>query len=134
MMTEQEKWEFENKDKTIERLQAALRGEITAHGELVKGKWDINYSGILTQLIQEAGRWCVRYASDLFIEWETLKKKLDNGDLFGKENEFVFAFRENGVDDDSYYERHKTDEDYYRSVWFLDITVAEDTITMHLHK
>lgn len=31
---------------------------------------DVNYSDILTKLIQEAGRICNYYASDLFIHWE----------------------------------------------------------------
>jgi hypothetical protein len=134
MMTEQEKWEFENKDETIKRLETALRGGITIYGELTKGKWDINYSSILTKLIQEAGRWCEHYASDLFITWEILEKRLNNGDLFGKDNRLVFAFREMGVDEISYYERHKADKDYYRAVWFLDVTTADELITMRLHK
>ena len=33
-------------------------------------KQDVNYSDILTKLIQDAGRICDNYASDLFIHWK----------------------------------------------------------------
>jgi hypothetical protein len=134
MMTEQEKWEFEYKDEIIKDLQAALRGDIKAEGGYnpLEGKWEINYSSILTKLIQEAGRWCDDYASDLFIRWEGIKEKLDDGSMSSES--YVFGFRESGVDGNSWYEEHKTDEDYYRAVWFLDITENKGKLEMFLHK
>lgn len=60
----------------------------------------VNYSRILTILIQEAGRVCADYASDLFISWESL---LDEAEKKMKEKaDFTlttfFGFREQGVD------------------------------------
>ena len=38
--------------------------------------FDINYSSILTKLIQECGRLCEAWASDLFITWNSIEQKL----------------------------------------------------------
>lgn len=67
-----------------------------------KGAWngrryDINTSSILTRLIQEAGRVCKYYASDLFYEWREVEKSLEK--LGDGEEEFVFGFHTNGVHD-----------------------------------
>jgi hypothetical protein len=131
-MTEKEQLEF--KDEIIKDLQAALRGEITETGTYnrIENKWEINYSSILTKLIQEAGRWCEYYASDLFILWESIVKKLDDGSM--SSSSYVFAFRESGVDGNSWYANHSEDEDYYRAVWFVDITTEEGKMIMWLHK
>lgn len=106
------------------------------------GSWDksinmfnINYSTILTKLIQEAGRWCERYASDLFIEWTSIVNQLSNPDYTG--GTYVFGFREDGVDD-MVYILHKMGNgystDHYRAVWVLEITAEsdDDDITMKL--
>lgn len=135
MMTEQEKWELEHKDEIINALQSILRGEIIEEGRwnTLEGKWEINYSSILTRLIQEAGRWCNNYASDLFIHWESIKEKIDNGTM--SSCSYVFGFRESGVDGWDRHEKHKYDENYYRAVWTLDITtIRYGKIMMHLHK
>lgn len=54
---------------------------IEADGQIICGKPSINLSSILTVLIQEAGRWCRSYASDLFIYWSSLQKQVDEGPL-----------------------------------------------------
>ena len=95
-------------------------------------KWDINYSSILTKLIQEAGRWCEHYASDLFILWEIVRDSLDYEQI--ETNHYVFAFRDMGVDEYGSYERNKGTCYYYRAVWFLDLEVNDGTLTMTLHK
>ena len=99
----------------------------------MEGKWEINYSSILTRLIQEAGRWCESYASDLFVQWKyKIDQKLDNGTLYT--NTFVFAFRDSGVDSEEWYENHKNEHNYYRAVWYLDVLTDEGKIKMTLHK
>lgn len=122
------------RDERIKDLQEALAGtkrEIGCFDQL-KGKWEINYSSILTKLIQEAGRWCEHYASDLFIIWNNIDKKLDDGTM-GTE-QFVFGFRSDGVDHKEWYELHKNDIGRYRAVWFLNVTVNDRKIEMVLHR
>ena len=102
--------------------------------------WNLNYSSILTQLIQYAGRYCESYASDLFIIWKyNVENKLKDPDL---ENYTIwFGFREMGVDNDK-----STDEEriavrknmkenpyYYRKVAKLDVIVEGNKIIMELN-
>ena len=54
---------------------------IEADGQIICGKPSINLSSILTVLIQEAGRWCRSYASDLFIYWSSLQKQSPGSEL-----------------------------------------------------
>lgn len=65
----------------------------------------INMSDIETILIQTAGRWCERYASDLLIGLdamqESLKEHVENKDIVDPEV-FIFGFRRSGVDHDVY--------------------------------
>lgn len=127
-------FEIEYRDEQIKDLKEALAGtkrEIGCFNPL-KGKWEINYSSILTKLIQEAGRWCEYYASDLFITWHDIDKKLDDGTM-GTE-QFIFGFRDNGVDHKEWYELHKNDVGRYRAVWFLDVTINDGKMEMVLHK
>ena len=128
-------FELQWKDEQIAELRSALSGTITETGSYnpLEGKWEINYSSILTRLIQEAGRWCESYASDLFVQWKyKIDQKLDDGTLYT--NTFVFAFRDSGVDHEEWYENHKNEYNYYRAVWFLDVVVDEGKIKMTLHK
>ena len=128
-------FELQWKDEQIANLKDALSGTITETCSYnpLEGKWEINYSTILTRLIQEAGRWCESFASDLFVQWKyEIDQKLDNGTL--ETDTFVFAFRDSGVDHKKWYENHKNEHNYYRAVWFLDIETDEGKIKMTLHK
>ena len=128
-------FELQWKDEQIAELRSALSGTITETGSYnpLEGKWEINYSSILTRLIQEAGRWCESYASDLFVQWKYgIDQKLDNGTLYT--DTFVFAFRDSGVDSEEWYETHKNEHNYYRAVWFLDVFTDKGKIKMMLHK
>lgn len=127
--------ELQIKDEQIAELQSIISGTVIATGEYdsSKGKWEINTSSILTRLIQEAGRWCVYYASDLFIQWKyNIDDKLENGTL--KTCNMVFAFREMGVDHEEWYKQRKDESNYYRAVWFLDVETDKGKIKMTLHK
>lgn len=96
-----------------------------------RNEFDINYSSILTKLIQEAGRWCEYYASDLFIDWASLMDKLHNHAYNG--GTFLFGFRKMGVDHTGYILSNLSDgrsTDYYRSVWRLDVEIDSDDIRM----
>ena len=123
------------RDEQIKDLKEVLAGTKRGRGcfNPLKGKWEINYSSILTKLIQEAGRWCEHYASDLFIIWKyNIDKKLDDGTM--DTERFVFGFRKDGVDHGGRRNMQKKDVGRYRAVWFLDVTVNDGKMEMILHK
>lgn len=126
-------FELQYRDEQIAELKATLAGTITetGHYNMSEHKWEINYSSILTRLIQEAGRWCERYASDLFVQWKyKIDEKLENGTL--ETDTFVFAMYNNGVHHKEWYSERKYGN--YRAVWFLDVITDEGKIKMVLHK
>lgn len=104
-----------------------------------RGGYDINYSSILSRLIFEAGRWCRRFASDLFIDWYIIQKKLDDGSL--KTGTYLFGFREDGVDGTSFIEaRYENESLYgrayltYRALWRMDVEVNDDEVKFTLYE
>ena len=142
MVEKDYEWEIQYRDERIKDLEESLKGIIREDGRLDRYVekneahyiWQINTSFILTKLIQEAGRWCEYHASDLFIFWNSIKEKIEDGTL--RDNNFVFAMYAGGVDNKSSYEKQKYNYNHYRAVWFLDVTVSEDgqKIEMVLHK
>ena len=100
-----------------------------------EGRWDINYSSILTKLIQSAGKYCKHYASDLFIDWKAVDALLNAGEPINETK--IFAMRDMGVDHKEYYEIKKSKPDIYGSesyheVWKLEIVTEGSDITMTL--
>ena len=99
--------------------------------------YDINYSSILTKLIQECGRLCESYASDLFITWCGIKQKLEEETM--ETSVYLFGIREMGVDHNEFiinrynnygcYAKHE-----YRKMYRLNIVVEGDLITMELYE
>ena len=99
--------------------------------------FDINYSSILTRLIQECGRLCESYASDLFITWNGIIQKLKEKTM--GISSYLFGIRELGVDSNEFvinrynnygsYARHE-----YRKIYRLDIIVEGDSIRMELYE
>lgn len=100
-------------------------------GDWVNDKWDINYCGLLTRLIQEAGTICDAYASDLFISWREIEDELRNPAWKG--GVYWFGFRERGVDHEAYI-KARDDETTYKSLWKLQVDRHEDRIRMQLKK
>lgn len=101
-------------------------------------QYSINYSSILTELIQAAGRWCEYYASDLFIDWQTVDQILQKPHEDGRET-FMFGFRQMGVDGNTYvqYSREKNQLNAtYRALYKLTIefTNGGGDITMLLER
>ena len=115
-------------------------GEILeADGQIICGKASINTSSILTKLIQEAGRWCRSYASDLFIFWSSLQKQVEEGSI--ESSSHLFGFRETGVDDESSIFHKYANYGYipaheYRAIWRLHINVdiEHSKLTMTLYE
>lgn len=138
---EELEWDLKNKEEQLEEARKSLRGTVEAQGSLsetystegILYKWEINVSDILTKLIKEVGRLCDSYASDLFIAWNVIQEKLDNGTIRG-DDRYVFAIRDSGIDHAVWYENHKNEHNYYRAVWFLDVETTEKQIKMTLHK
>ena len=102
-------------------------------------KWNINYSSILTKLIQYAGRYCESFASDLFIIWQyCVENKLSDPNL---ENYILtFGFKEMGVDHELSNDperqpvtrNSKENSYYYRKIANLEITINGGKIEMLL--
>ena len=117
---------------------AYSRDIVTASGYVssYSGAYEINTSGILSRLIQEAGRFCESFASDLFIDWKEIEKKIDCNDALFLT--YLFGFRQNGVDHNSFILSRYNGGGYafpekeYRSMWRLDIKADGNSITMTL--
>lgn len=126
--------------KTIQDFKALDPQEpITSYGEMENGKTNINTSSIWTRLIQEAGRWCKDYASDLLYDYEKIAKKVETASL--QTESYLFGFREYGVDHDNFiFSRYSNQTVYgsaaleYRAIWRLDITVEESTLNLQTKK
>lgn len=99
------------------------------YGISKEGKFSINYSSILTFLIQVAGRICKHYASDLFITWNSLEEKLKDVEYSG--GKILFGFREMGVDSNTFvlsrlnnYGKEQMDKDI-EELYMLDVTIEK---------
>lgn len=104
-----------------------------------EGKFDINYSSILSFLIQRAGGICKHYSSDLFITWNYIQDKLKDSHYKG--DKILFGFREMGVDSNGFILSRcnnygiKNMNDEIKELYVLDIKVDEDFyMTMELRK
>lgn len=100
-------------------------------------EFDINYSSILTKLIQECGRLCESYASDLFITWNGIAQKLKEKTM--ETSVYLFGIREMGVDHNEFIlNRYNNDGCYtkykYRKIYRLDVIVEGDLIRMELYE
>ena len=99
--------------------------------------FNINYSSILTKLIQECGRLCESYASDLFISWNIIDEKLQEKTM--ETSTYLFGIRETGIDHNAFVlSRYNNNGHYakyeYRKVYRLDVIVESDSIRMKLYE
>jgi len=106
----------------------------------------INYSSILSSLIKVAGTCCDSYASDLFIDWNAIKLKLDSGKM--RSEKIFFGFRDSGIDGKDFIVGRLTticnasSDYYYKKMFVLDIEVTmrksnekiPDNIAMNLYE
>ena len=121
---------------------------IKAEGDLLSRRcswsdylWSINHSSILSRLIQEAGRYCERFASDLFIDWSAVEDILKSEEQVIEEASYhyFFGFRESGVDGETYINYKLQSDQFhheYRSIWRLDIDINSEgnKLTMKLYR
>ena len=104
--------------------------ESFSNGAFVSEIQNCNFSSEWSRLINEAGRWCESYASDILIDFESIKaylERLKNGEE-SEGREFWFGFRQMGVDGLSFIQS-RTEREYashvYRAVWRWSFTVEE---------
>lgn len=84
----------------------------------------INYSSILTKLIQDVGRLCDNYASDLFINWQyKIVEPLEKGEL--RSQIYTIELRQNGVE-------MYTEEDYEEIKSSLSTQNVLKTLILHI--
>lgn len=114
---------------------------ITATGRYeLGGNLEINTSSILTRLIQEAGRWCERFASDLFIYWQSIVAKMESLDDDNREETILLGFRKDGVDSTQsvlyqYNENGRTYADgHYRKLYRLDMSYSDNSVLLRLYE
>lgn len=131
-----------NKEITIEDLMKRkatkqYKNQYVETGSWVtrQNKYGINYSSILTKLIQEAGRLCDHYASDLFIDWNSIEKSLQVREE--SKEVFLFGFRKMGVDHKEYVLNRFNNiacggKEEYRSLWMFELEKDNDNIRMEL--
>ena len=98
--------------------------------------FEINYSDILTKLIQECGRLCEHYASDLFITWSRIMRELENRTM--ETSSYLFGIREMGVDHTEFVLSRCNNGSRacyaYRKIYRLDITIQDDLVRMELYE
>ena len=104
--------------------------ESFSNGAFVSEIQNCNFSSEWSRLINEAGRWCESYASDILIDFESIKaylERLKNGEE-SEGREFWFGFRQMGVDGLSFIQS-RTEREYashvYRAVWRWSFIVEE---------
>lgn len=114
-----------NDFKAIRNEVLETSGELTVNLFTGERTVSINYSSILTRLIQEAGRICEFYASDLFIEWRSIVEALEDGTI--ETGSYLFGFRDSGVDEAKsalyWYNETTHGREYYSAIWKLDVDV-----------
>ena len=104
--------------------------ESFSNGAFVSEIQNCNFSSEWSRLINEAGRWCESYASDILIDFESIKaylERLKNGEE-SEGREFWFGFRQMGVDNLTFI-KSRTEREYashvYRAVWRWRFIVEE---------
>ena len=97
--------------------------EIVSTGYIYDGKTTINMSSIYTKLIQEAGRFCDTYASDLLYDINTIESYIEHR----KSTTRYIAFRRHGVDGNNSI-KVKTPYEIaeYRAIYQVDIEFSDD--------
>ena len=97
--------------------------EMRTTGYIYNGKTTINMSSIYTKLIQEAGRFCDAYASDLLYDINTIEAYIERQ----KSTTRYIAFRRHGVDGNGLIEVKMPYEiAEYRAIYQVDIEFSDD--------
>ena len=98
--------------------------EIKTEGYVYQGKTEINMSSIYTKLIQEAGRYCDFYASDLLFDIDKIHELIQSGES----GTVYIGFRDSGVDGNQYISVKEPSEigSEYHAIYRVEIKQTED--------
>ena len=111
---------------------------ITAKGQWAEdrygGSYCINATSILTKLIQDTGRFALRYASDLFLEWQTVLDYLKEYSETPERADFVFGIREDGVSTVTDAANLSGQRHIHRAIYVLRVFKGPSDVAMELHK
>lgn len=135
----------ENVIKTIEQKLKKEKPLFSKKGTIVRNSTDnkqymsINLSDIMTKLIQDTGRFCERYASDLIISYESMMGVVNNLDTNRKTHYEWFGLRQSGVDGIAYVLCNMNQNpasycsQYYRKLYCVRVSAIKDNeITVDL--
>ena len=98
--------------------------EIKTEGYVYQGKTEINMSSIYTKLIQEAGRYCDFYASDLLFDIDKIHKIIQSGES----GTVYIGFRNSGVDGNEFISVREPSviDSEYHAIYRVEIKQTED--------
>lgn len=98
--------------------------EIRTEGYVCHGKTEINMSSIYTKLIQEAGRYCDFYASDLLFDIDKIHKIIQSGES----GTVYIGFRNSGVDGNEFISVREPSviDSEYHAIYRVEIKQTED--------
>lgn len=99
------------------------------------GSYEINWTGIISTLIVEAGKSCKHFASDVFYDLLRIEEQLKQGEVL--EDFHLFGFRESGVDHGAYIVNKLKDSsmygyNIYDSIWGLELETSGASIKITL--
>lgn len=104
-------------------------GRMTMNPTDSSPRYSINLSDILTKLIQDTGRFCMRFANDLLVDIDTITKAIEDPDNNGV---YAIAIRESGVDGNGYVRGQMMNSvwnsDYYRCIYGIAINHTDDGV------
>ena len=91
--------------------------------------WQGNLHSITDKIIENAGRFALKHASDILITFDSLKSEFNNKNI--EQKYFTFAIRENGVDGNELFiarSQSETDRLRYRKIFFIQIIESSHEI------
>lgn len=96
---------------------------IIEEGYVNDGAINLNMSAIYTKLIQEAGQFCDRFASDLLYDIKMIQSMIDSKTT----GDCLLGFRENGVDHTTWVLSKEPDTLHdYRVIYKFSVAFADD--------
>ena len=104
---------------TKDRLVAEAYGEM----DDFTGKWNVNYSSVLSELIKAAGRHCESHAADVLIEINRIVEAVNTGEENLHEDIYC-AIRDAGTDSDAYINSRMRETLVYGPQPYYEVYVA----------
>jgi hypothetical protein len=112
-------------------LEDSIKSEGRYYMDYEGENFSLNDCEIWTKLIQEAGRRCDRYASDLLVSYDVIKRDLKELVKNKEERTWLFGFRLSGVDPTSWVENDEENPEYI-TIWKLELKGYELIVRNYL--